>query len=638
MFTKQIACCICAVVALLSDSNAADYPVGSIPDSLLKNANVIRRYDEMRVEIFSPDKARIYTHYINTILNEAGDKYADYTSWYDKFNTINSISATLYDAAGKEKKHLRTKDFTDESSFDGISLMGDDRLKKANFYCRDYPYSVEYEEEDEKNGIFSLGYWLPQENEMIAVEHSKLTVITPAGYTFHYRQLNYPGEPVIAQVNGKKTYTWEIKNVTAKLKEPYAPAWQELVTSVVLAPSNFKIGGYEGNMDNWKNYGLFINKLMEGRSALPEKVKTEVHQLTDGLKTPAEKINALYTFLQQNTRYISVQLGIGGWQPFDANYVYNNKYGDCKALSNYMVALLKEAGITARYTLINAGEASVRPLYESFASNQFNHATVCVPMANDTIWLECTSQTLPAAYISNFTGNRQAIMVDENGGHIVNTTYYTADDNRQARNIVAVVDETGKLTADIASTYQCLEQDDLHRLLHFQTKKEQLDELKKSFDIPTYDILSFDYKEKLSAKPVIDETLKLTAENYATLSGKRLFLVPNVLTKSGTKLLPDDDRKYNVLLHNSFTHFDTVRIALPQGYTLEAKPKDVEMTNDFGDYRIRFSIDNNEVACYRYLKLKAGTYDSSSYNNLVSFFNDIYKADRSRFVFVKKEG
>ena len=71
---------------------------------------------------------------------------------------------------------------------------------------------------------------------------------------------------------------------------------------------------------------------------LPEDIKKKVHELTDHLKDPREKINVLYDFLQKNTHYISIQLGIGGWQPFPADYVAAKRYGDCKALSNYMIA------------------------------------------------------------------------------------------------------------------------------------------------------------------------------------------------------------------------------------------------------------------------------------------------------------
>ena len=54
--------------------------------------------------------------------------------------------------------------------------------------------------------------------------------------------------------------------------------------------------------------------------------------MTTGLDT-REKIRVLYRYLQQNHRYISVQVGIGGMQPISASAVYTNGYGDCKGLS-----------------------------------------------------------------------------------------------------------------------------------------------------------------------------------------------------------------------------------------------------------------------------------------------------------------
>ena len=64
------------------------------------------------------------------------------------------------------------------------------------------------------------------------------------------------------------------------------------------------------------------------------------------------------------------------------------------------------------------------------------------------------------------------------------------------------------LTADVIADYHCFAQDDIQTMLHHQSKKEQMDELKKSFDIATYDIVSFDYEELPSAKPVIVEKLQ----------------------------------------------------------------------------------------------------------------------------------
>src|SRR3954466_16257920 len=134
---KQIIFVITFCSCIAAVTKAANYPFLLIADSLKKSASVVKRYEEIRVEITATDKAKVYTHYANTILNEAGDDYADYVSYYDKFNSINYISATLYDAYGKEVKHLKTKDMKDQSTYDGMSLMDDSRIKKSDFYCRD---------------------------------------------------------------------------------------------------------------------------------------------------------------------------------------------------------------------------------------------------------------------------------------------------------------------------------------------------------------------------------------------------------------------------------------------------------------------------------------------------------------------
>ncbi len=137
---------------------AQDYNVLLIPDSLMKDANVINRYSEMHLTIVNERKAILYEKEVYTILNEAGDKYADYTTFYDNFNSINKLDGNLYNAAGKKIKEVKKKDVSDHASYDGYSLMIDDRYKEHNFYCTDYPYTVEYEEEDEQNATVFFAY------------------------------------------------------------------------------------------------------------------------------------------------------------------------------------------------------------------------------------------------------------------------------------------------------------------------------------------------------------------------------------------------------------------------------------------------------------------------------------------------
>ena len=75
-------------------------------------------------------------------------------------------------------------------------------------------------------------------------------------------------------------------------------------------------------------------------------------------------------------------MGIGGFKPFAATFVDQKKYGDCKALANYMRALLKAVDINANYAIVRAG-TNEKPADFNFPDNPFNHAILCIPFKND---------------------------------------------------------------------------------------------------------------------------------------------------------------------------------------------------------------------------------------------------------------
>ena len=381
-----------------------NYAVSSVPQNLIKNANVVKRLEEIRFEIVNTGETIFYQKYALTILNEAGSKYAQFTQDYDKLTQIRSIEGSLYDANGKLIKKMKSKDLQDVSGVSEINLFDDNRIKAHNFYYSSYPYTIEYEVEVKYNHTLYFPRWIPQEAQNISVEKSHFVVIYPNAYQIRHRAFNYTGNPLVSDQKDKKVVEWEVKNLSA-IKKPFAsPKWSELTTSVYLAASEFELEGYKGNMNSWEEFGRFILQLNKDRDQLPADVVQKIQQMTAGVSDDREKVKILYKFLQQNTRYISIQLGIGGWQPFNASYVAQKGYGDCKALTNYMFSLLKAVGIKSNYCLVSAGDdAKNHQMIVDFPSSQFNHAILCVPFQKDSMWLECTNQILKAGYMSDFT-------------------------------------------------------------------------------------------------------------------------------------------------------------------------------------------------------------------------------------------
>lgn len=625
----------CLLFILVSKAYGQEYASSLIADSLTVNADVIKRNEIISVTIKSISKAVVKHKYAVTILNERGDEYATYSNGYTKFISLSDISGKLFDSNGKLIKSIRKKDISDMSVGDDVSLLTDLRSKSFSFYHKTYPYTVEFEDEQVYDGIFFLPKWVPVESDRMAVQASKFIVEVPNDYTLRYKQFSYGDEPVISQ--GKnKVYTWGINNYRAVPDEVLRPDWRDVTPTVYIAPAEFEIGEYKGNMATWKSLGRFFNELNAGKDELPENIKQVVKEITGKFTTTNEKVQALYEYLQKNTRYISIQLGIGSWQPFDAKYVATNKYGDCKALSNFMISMLKEAGIKANYVLINSGE-NARGLVEEFPSVNFNHVIACVPNGKDTIWLECTSQSKAMGYMGTFTGNRNALLINEEGGHVVMTKNYSSKENIQARRVEAAIDQMGNLNATVYTLFSGEQQELQHSLIHEATGEQRTQYLNQVISLPTYKVVNVVYKEEKQQIPKIYEELKIESPGFTSVSGKRLFIQPNLFNKMGARLPESIFRKYPIVFKANYEDIDTVTITIPDGYKTESIPRPVQIKSEFGEYSVVFKVSDNRIEMIRNNKRNKKNLPPDAYPEVVKYFDTIRKADNARIVFVKNE-
>ncbi|RYY55047.1 MAG: DUF3857 domain-containing protein, partial [Chitinophagaceae bacterium] len=318
-------------------------------------ANAIVQEDRTTVTIRDLDKVVVDHYFRITVFNEAGAEHANVAEYYDRLVRPAEIDGTLFDAAGRKIRSVKKSEIHDQPVFSQGTFVSDDRVRYHDFNHRSYPYTVEYTVHNEMRNSFFLTPWMPVPGAGVEVVSSQFTVQVPAGYNLRYKLTGNMVAPVMNESGKTKTYQWQLTSFPATAREYASPAWQLVTPGVLIAPSEFQLEGYKGKMQDWKQLGRFFTELNKGRDQLPPAVKAEVLQMKTAASSRQELIENLYRYLQRNTRYVGVQLGIGGWRPFPAEYVAANGYGDCKALSNYMVALLKEAGIPSLYSLVRAG-------------------------------------------------------------------------------------------------------------------------------------------------------------------------------------------------------------------------------------------------------------------------------------------
>jgi hypothetical protein len=225
-------------------------------------------------------------------------------------------------------------------------------------------------------------------------------------------------------------------------------------------------------------------------------------------------VKALYAYLQSTTHYISIQLGIGGWQPLEAADVSRTGFGDCKALSNYMRAMLKVIDIPSYYTVISTKKERFLSDYPNFT--QANHVILMVPLANDTVWLECTSQTLPFGYIHRDIMGHDALAVGENDAFFCTLPRYQPLDNQEINTVDLYVSPDGHAEFNVHSVYKM----DIFERMHYQLKglsaKEENEVLGGLLTVQKPKVSNFRKEESLTDRPKIAVYYTVQCEEYAS--------------------------------------------------------------------------------------------------------------------------
>jgi hypothetical protein len=332
-------------------------------------------------------------------------------------------------------------------------------------------------------------------------------------------------------------------------------------------------------------------------------------------------------------RYVSIQVGIGGWQTIDAATVDRLSYGDCKALSNYMKALLSAAGIKSYYTLVSAGEEEP-DILKDFPSNQFNHAIVCVPLEKDTVWLECTSQHLPTGYIGTFTDDRQVLLTGDDGGKLVRTRRYSLDENQQVRSAVINLSSNGNAGSKVATKYCGTLYDDIYQVL-LMDEEDRKKFMQKRIGQNAFTIISFRHSETRKIIPRIDESLELSMPNYGTIIGDRMLINPNLLTRFGTVPYRTKERRSVIRIKRPYIQSDTIIFNLPLNYLVEQVPENIYLKSKFGEYSTEITYDAKTLKYIRKFRFFRGDYPPSDYEEFVGFCEKITGADEKKSVVMK---
>jgi hypothetical protein len=318
-----------------------------------------------------------------------------------------------------------------------------------------------------------------------------------------------------------------------------------------------------------------------------------------------------------------------------ASKVDEVSYGDCKALVNYMKALLEAAGIPSYYTEVEAGEAPVSLLPHFASAGQGNHVILCVPFTGDTTWLECTDRQIPFGFLGSFTDDRNVFVITPAGGILTRTPSYPDSVNRQSRGAWFVLDSAGDLTGRMHTAFEGLA---YQKREGFETlsQAERIKEAKARYPLLQMNVtrysLSFD-KKRL---PLSREQLSFTSPRYAALSQGGLSFPLDAVNRYTSVPPMVKDRRNAVYIARGRVTTDTLHYAFPAGFRASFLPRDAALHTPFGDYTMRTLPGGQSLTCIRTLKIRSGVYPAKRYGELVDFLRQVSAHDQQAEVILVK--
>ncbi|GAB3905920.1 DUF3857 domain-containing protein [Mucilaginibacter boryungensis] len=614
-----------------------NYDATLIPKELLAYSTAVIRNCDEHMEVKDLDNTIYHIKQAVTILNKNGDKHAEMAIWHNKSNVIKTIKGAIYTSSGKLLSKFSEKDFEDESAASNSSLFEDSRVKHYQPAIIDYPYTIEFEYELRSKQTLNLFDWRPNPGTGVSVENSTFTFTCKPDFNIRYKEINTPHK-VVRGTNpqGLKTYQWQLSNLKSVKYEPYSPNPQQYLTTVKIAPEKFSYEGITGSYSNWKELGKWIyDKLLLNRDAVSAETVDHIKEITRGITDPKLKAQKIYEYMQQKTRYVSIQTGIGGYQPFMASDVDRTGYGDCKALVNYTHALLKTANIDSWYCVVKSGSRKQSFLTDFASMDQGDHVILCLPFKNDTTWLECTSQKIPFGYLGDFTDDRWVLACTPEGGKLLHTPHYATEANITRRKAEFTIDTKGELSGNMITEFCGTDYDTRYEFID-EAYTEQLKRIKEAYPINNLDIEKLALKKASSANAVTTEAITFKAREFASLNTDKFYFKVNLANR--TTHVPDEirNRLTDVYINRGFVEDDQISYILPTGYRPDKVLMNKEVTKPFGKYTISMHLDGNKLVYKRRLQLNEGTYDKDSYQDLVDFYQEVADADTYHMTLVKR--
>ncbi|HEX3472655.1 MAG TPA: DUF3857 domain-containing protein [Silvibacterium sp.] len=616
----------------------------ALPDHS-KDAKAIVLLEDRLITVQPDGRAVERRRDVVKILRPQGREYAKPMAWFSKDEKLLSFHVWSIGSDGHQYT-MKDTEYQEIGAEGGGLLYADERAKIASPPGADPGGVVACEFERQIRPYMSEETWGFQRT--IPIVHSVFEIDLPPGWSHLAVWFKHDSIQPTEVTPGH--FRWEATNIPEiNLTDvPLAPSERSLAARMVV---HYSAQNLPRGDALWAKIGNWYQDLAAPRSEGTSDIAAKSRSLAAPDADFTLRIQKVAKFLQEEIRYVGIEIGIGGWQPHAATDVYRNRYGDCKDKATLLIAMLDSVGIRATWVLVDTHRGFIDPRVPSVDGNHAI-AAIEIPKGYDDPSLKAvvtahtgkrylifdpTNPYVSIGLLPEYLQGGYGILVAGGDSQVIALPVLKPDSDTTARDAKFELDADGTLKGSVTVTHNGASAWGLREFYAMSSEKEQRENLEQSLrrDFPSFTLGSESVQHVRDLNQQLSLQYEVTASSYAKTAGSLLLLRPRVVG-SDVEVLNDKPRKYPIQFEVLGDWKDNFDVRIPAGYAIDEVPDPVNVDVGFASYRSEVKVDGNTLHYSREYVLKKLDLDPDQYADLKKFEAEV-NTDENRSAVLKKQ-
>ncbi len=569
-------------------------------------------------------------HRVIRILNNAGFTYANISIPYGSNSIVENIRARTIDEDGSIRV-LKDDNIYDVNLYPNFMFYSDQRAKIFTMPAITKNCILEYRYNVLIPGKTIVSSWSFQEN--IPTLHSSFKLVVPSTWELNYKTNGMVLEPEIIEApNGfKSTYTWKTGMVPSVNSEFGMPPQREVSAWLNIAPPGIK---------TWKDVGDWYYGLTEPRMNADKAIIDKVNEIVREKKTDEEKLKAIYAWVRSRIRYISVAIGIGGFQPHEAADIFQKSYGDCKDMSALLCTMADAAGIETKQVLISTRQNGI-PDTSVASPYHFNHVIVYAPSTGvNGIWMDATEKGVPFGALPWYDQGLPALVVDAEGKSFMTVTpAIPPEQNNTKLEWYVTLGRKGQVSVEGKTVYTGAMAGEMREDLSTATRSERRSWFERYIadhaaggELDTFFVTGLD-----TVRDPLVLHYRFHAESFASRHGDTMILRPaDFFRMELPYYFTSDEREHPVRFRFGLRRSFVMYIVYPPNWMVASENRSEKETSGFGEASWEWGATQDYLYYKTDYLLNGKDINKDDYPEFRRFLKRVQKQDRKELLLRRK--